>query len=122
MGLRDALRALKREARGQVESFELEDGSRFYYDANEAAKELYLHFFECGCADSVAERPEPPEVLRAVLRARDRRSAVEQLYAPQRYFDIMPYDLDALRERGELVHRSMVAGQELGEELEDLSE
>jgi hypothetical protein len=115
-----------KESRRTVETIEreLEDGSCFYYDANEAAKETFLHFFDCGCSDSVASeaRPEPPEVLRAVLRARDRGAAVEQLCSPQRYFDIMPYDLDALRERGELVPCSMVAGRELGEPVEDLSE
>jgi len=32
------------------------------------------------------------------------------------------YDLEALVERGELVPRTFVAGQEVGERVEDLSE
>ena len=61
--------------------------------------------------------PEPPETLKAIAtaiaRARDRRSALDQLYAGGS-FGLFPYDPEALVERGELVPRSLVAGRELG--------
>jgi hypothetical protein len=65
--------------------------------------------------------PEPPETVKAIARARDRRAALNQLY-PRGSFGVFPYDVEALLERGELVPRSMVVGCELGEVLEDLSE
>jgi hypothetical protein len=65
--------------------------------------------------------PDPPETLRAITRAKDRRAAFKQVYH-RGAFDIFPYDIEALVERGELVPRSMVVGRELGEVLEDLSE
>ena len=45
---------------------------------------------------------------------------LNQLY-PNGSFGIFPYEVEALVERGELLPRSMVAGRELGEPLEDLS-
>jgi hypothetical protein len=41
---------------------------------------------------------------------------------PNGSFAIFPYEVEALVDSGELVPRSMVAGRELGEALEDLSE
>ena len=121
MGLRGKMRTLERLARGQVESFELEDGSRHYYDR--VSGERFLHSMACLRAQGEGKTtfPEPPETLRANTRAKDRRAALAQVYHPGA-FDIFPYDTEALVERGELVPRSMVAGRELGEVLEDLSE
>jgi hypothetical protein len=65
--------------------------------------------------------PEPPETLKAIARARDRRAALNQLY-PNGSFGVFPYEVEALIECGELVPRSLVAGRELGEPLPDLSE
>jgi hypothetical protein len=96
--------------RGQLASFELADGSRFFYEPDAAQIELFLHGSKCLEADYRSEpRPEPPEVLQAVAKARDRRSAVERLYAS----DPVPFaahDLEKLVERGELVPRSFLAG------------
>ena len=64
--------------------------------------------------------PEPPDTIKALTRARDRRAALEQVAGGT--FDVFPYDKQVLVERGELVPRSMVAGRELGESVEDLSE
>ena len=41
MGLKDRLRALKREMRGDLESFVLDDGSLFYFDPT--GLEVFLH-------------------------------------------------------------------------------
>ena len=104
-----------------MESFELEDGSRHYYDR--VSGERFLHSMACLRAQGEGKTtfPEPPETLLAITRAKDRRAALAQVYHPDA-FDIFPYDTEALVERGELVPRSMVAGRELGEVLEDLSE
>jgi hypothetical protein len=119
--VRNKLRRLEAAARGWLESFELADGSRHYYDRVSA--ERLLHSMECLRAQGEGKTtyPEPPETLRAITRAKDRRAALEQVYHPGA-FDVFPYDTEALVERGELVPRSMVAGRELGEVLEDLSE
>ena len=122
MGLRDKLRRLERDASGELASFVLEDGSRHYFDP--ASGECFLHSMDCLHAqgsEAGEPFPEPPETVKAIARARDRRAALNQLY-PNGSFGIFPYEVEALIERGELVPRSLVAGRELGEPLPDLSE
>lgn len=121
MGLRDKMRRLENALRGSLESFELEDGSRHYYDP--VSPDRFLHSMNCLRAQGDGENtfPEPPETVRAITRAKDRSAALAQVYGSGS-FDIFPYDTEALVERGELVPRSMVVGRELGEVLEDLSE
>jgi hypothetical protein len=119
--LRWSLNALKRDARENLDSFILEDGSRFYFDPTSPV--LFLHTVGCLSAqgDGV-DFPEPPATLKAVARARHREAALSQVLGGAS-FGIFPYDVDALYERGELVPRSLVAGYELGEgPLPDLSE
>jgi hypothetical protein len=119
--VKDKLRRLERAARDHLASFELEDGSRYYYDP--VSPDRFLHTMDCLRAQGDGETtfPEPPETVRALLRAKDRAAALEQVYQSGT-FDIFPYEHEALVERGELVPRSMVAGRELGEWLPDLSE
>jgi hypothetical protein len=121
VGLRAKVRTLERIARGQVESFELADGSLHYYDP--VSPERFLHTMNCLRAQGNGETtfPEPPETVRAITRAKDRAAALEQVYGSGS-FVIFPYDTEALMERGELVPRPMVVGRELGEWLPDLSE
>jgi hypothetical protein len=120
MGLKGWLKRLERGAREDLASFALEDGTRHYYDPESG--DCFLHSMDCLRAqgDGVPF-PEPPETLKAIARAKDRRAALEQLY-PGGSFGLFPYEPEALVERGELVPRSLVAGRELGEPLEDLSE
>ena len=63
MGLKDQLRRLKRDVRGDLESFVLLDGSRYYYSATEVHKQLFLHACEARNPAAVLERfkPEHPE-------------------------------------------------------------
>jgi hypothetical protein len=120
MGLRGKLSRLERGAREDLASFVLEDGSRYYY--NPISGECFLHSMDCLRAQGDCEPfPEPPETLKAVARARNRRVAFDRLY-PRGSLSVFPYEEEALVERGELVPRSLVAGRELGEPLEDLSE
>jgi hypothetical protein len=121
MGLRDQLRALRREAREDLDYFELADGSRHWY--NQVSPERFLHSMDCMRAQGEGKTtfPEPPETVWAITRAKDRAAALAQVYQSGA-FDVFPYEPETLVERGELVPRSMVAGRRLGEVLEDLSE
>ena len=120
MGLKGKLDKLQKAMRGRLASFELADGTRFFFDPQETFKATFLFFTACMAADCKGEpRPEPPEVLRAVAGARGRGAA---LYSVMGDSSHLPLDRTALVERGELVNRSLVAGRELGEPLEDLSE
>jgi hypothetical protein len=107
MGLRDKLGRLEYKLRGNMESFVLEDGTRYYFDPR--GGELFLHLCACLRADHAGRpRPEPPATLQAVCRARDRRSAIAKVATD----GLAPYQLQALLERGELVPRSLVASRE----------
>jgi hypothetical protein len=88
-----------------------------------ASLELFLHSMDCLMAQGEHKPfPEPPEAVRAIAYlAKDRGAALSRVYGGGS-FDIFPYDVEALVERGEIVPRSMVAGRELAEPLEDPSE
>ncbi len=115
------MRRLESAARGNLESFVLEDGSRYWYDP--VSPERFMHCLDCLGAQGEGKTifPDPPESVRAIIRAKDRGAALDQVYGSGS-FDIFPYDREALVERGQFVPVSMVAGRELGEVLEDLSE
>lgn len=117
MGLRGWLKRLERDARGDLASFVLVDGSRYYYDPTSG--EIFLHGMDCLRAQYNGEPfPEPPETIRALTRARDRAAALEQVAGGT--FSMFPYDRRVLRERAILEPRSLVAGRELtGEPIED---
>ena len=118
MGLRGKVKKLENSLRGELVSFELEDGSQHYYDPTSG--ELFLHMCECLRNHDKPERPEPPEVVKALARAKDRQAAYSAVFGA--YRDMLPYDEQALVERGEVVPICLVAGWELGEPLPDLSE
>src|SRR5215208_4674878 len=71
MGLRDQLQRLKRDARGDLDSFVLLDGSRYYYNTTEVHKQLFLHTYDL----QLGRRPEPPEVLTKLCQARNPAAA-----------------------------------------------
>ena len=121
MGLKDQLRNLKRELRGNLDSFVLEDGSRYYFDP--ASTDLILHVFDCCHAQAEGVPfPDPPEIVKAVARAKDREAALHQVVGAGT-FSLFPYEVAALVERGEIVPRSLVEGRELGDgPVPDLSE
>ncbi len=125
IALRDKLAKLEKALRGNLESFELADGRRHYFDPTEAFKATFLFFSACMTADCKGEpRPGPPEILLAVVGARDRSEALFSVMGDSSH---LPLDRTALLERGELVNRSLVAGisyEELQQRggLQDLSE
>jgi hypothetical protein len=121
MGIKGWLKRLERGSLEDLASFALEDGTRHYYDPQSG--ECFLHACDCLRAQGDGEPfPEPPETVKAIARARDRRAALEQLY-PGGSFGVFPYEPEALVERGELVPRSLVVGWELGDgPIPDFSE
>ena len=78
MGFRDKLRRFEQAARDHLESFELEDGSRYWYDP--VSPDRFLHTMNCLWAqgDGQTTFPQPPETVRALLRARDRAAAHQE--------------------------------------------
>jgi hypothetical protein len=56
--------------------------------------------------------------LKAVANAKDRKRALSKLELE----NVLPLDAKALIERGEFVPRSLVAGRDVDEPVEDLSE
>ena len=97
------------------------DGTIYRTDKMQAYTEAFLYWAECLRAHYHERlRLEPPAVLKAVANAKDRRGALEMVYTK---LDILPVEPEALVERGELVHRSLVVGREVWEDTsEDLSE
>jgi len=120
MGTKGRLRRLQRAMRGKLDFIELADGSRHYFDPEEAVKDNFLFLTGCMRAEYKREpRPEPPELLRAVSNARDRGEALSRVMGG---YNHLPLDEGLLVERGELVPRSLVAGRDVNEPVRDLSE
>jgi hypothetical protein len=72
---------LQRDASENLESFELEDGSIYFFDRLETYKELFLHAYDVELGDG-DKWPEPPEVYRKICEARDPAKALE-LFMPE---------------------------------------
>ena len=120
MGLRARLQRLERAARGTLVSFELLDGSRFYY--NRQSFELLRHWYDCLMASNPDKWPEPPEAVRKVTEAMDPQGALESLRGGASW-DTIPYDAEALTTERVIRPRSLVAGWDVyDQEVEDLSE
>lgn len=118
MGLKEKLARLQKTMEGHLDYIELADGSRYLYEPGEVGRMLFMHGSNCLTADYRSEpRPDPPEILQAIARARDRRVAVEKLYARGTY-PFMAYDLNVLVERGEFVPASFLAGHSYEESVE----
>jgi hypothetical protein len=98
--MRSKLRRLERAAHAELEYIEFEDGTRYYYDRLETAKELFLHSIDC--LRAVEEWPEPPEVYLKICQAKDPAGVLERFVPSDKpaWFIEVPYDRDALiRER-----------------------
>jgi hypothetical protein len=75
--MRSWIKRLERASREELESFELLDGSRYYYDPTSA--ELFLHWTDCLRAGSAHNWPDPPEVVRKLTEARDVEQAMHKV-------------------------------------------
>lgn len=94
MGLKYQLRRLKREASGDLERFELLDGSPYYHDTAEVHKQLFVHSYDM----QVESQPEPPEVLTKICEARNPAAVLERFKPPESAFVNLTacYNTDAL--------------------------
>jgi hypothetical protein len=112
MGLRGWVRRLEHAARGNLESFVLEGGTRHYY--NPESGEVFLHGCDCIRAGSEGKPfPEPPEPIKALTRARNRAVALDKACGG---LGLFPYEREALIERGEIVPALWIHA------IEDMSE
>jgi hypothetical protein len=118
VSLRSWLKRLERNASEDFESFELLDGSTYYYDRLETYKELFLHACDVQLGDA-DEWPEPPEIYRKMCEVRDPAAVLERFKPeePQRALVNLAelYDTDVLVHERRLVPLSV-------EPVEDLSE
>jgi hypothetical protein len=104
MGLRDKMRRLEREAEGTIASFELLDGSRYYFDP--ISWEPFDHWHKCIGASSAHNWPEPPEVYKKLCEARDPERALEQVMGGMSFF---VYDPEILITERRLEPRGLVS-------------
>jgi hypothetical protein len=113
--MRRWIKRLEHAARGDLVSFVLLDGSRYYYDKTEADKQLFIH----ACDLQLGGQPEPPEVLTKLCQARN-PAAVLPRFLPERpeqaFMDLGAcYDIDALVKDRRLVPYEVDPPQDLSE-------
>ena len=105
MGLRDRLKRAERAARGDLASFELLDGSRYYFSP--ADPDLFLHWFKCA-GTSAHNWPPAPEVVRKLTEAKDVGAALESVRGEGSY-NFIVYDPDVLISERRLEPRGLVS-------------
>jgi hypothetical protein len=90
-----------------AESFELLDGSRYYYDPT--SPELFLHFCNCAKANSAHNWPEPPELVRKLCEAKNPRAVLKRIYpeGPGSFYSLV-YDPEVLISERRLEPRGLV--------------
>ncbi len=96
---------LERAALGEVESFELLDGSRYYFDPT--SWDLFMHWIECGRAGNTRNWPEPPEVVRKLTEAKDVARAIEMVRGGG--WNALVYDEETLIRERRLKPRPLVS-------------
>ena len=118
MSLRNWIKRLERDAREDLESFELLDGSTYYYDRLETYKELFLHAYDVQLGDA-DKWPKPPEVYRKMCQARDLSEVLERFRPedPKRAFVNLAelFDTDVLVHERRLVVLSVEPPEDLSE-------
>jgi hypothetical protein len=74
---RAVLKRLQQAAKEYLESFELKDGTRYYYDRMEAMGELYVYGYDT----ELGNDPDPPEIWTKLHQAKDPRSVLARFRA-----------------------------------------
>ncbi len=105
--MRGWVKRLEHTARGNLASFELLDGSRYYYDP--ATWELFMHWYECLGQSSAHDWPEPPEVIRKLCEAKNPEAALGALMDQQGGFGSLVYDPEILVNERRLEPRGLVS-------------
>jgi hypothetical protein len=104
--IRGWVKRLERASREDFASFELLDGSRYYFDP--ASAELFLHWYECIRSGSAHHWPQAPEVLRKLTEAKDVERATE-LVRGEGSWDFLVYDIEVLVAERTLEPRGLVS-------------
>ena len=111
MGLRAKLARLEKAMQDNLSSIELKDGSRYWFDPQETGIELFGYLIHSWHAVyDGSPRPEPPELLRAVAAAKNRREAFSRICSGGGVRSL-PVDVEALIERGEFVPLALVTSE-----------
>jgi hypothetical protein len=100
------VKRLEHAAREDLASFELRDGSRYYFDP--ASAELFIHWCECIKAGSAHHWPEPPGIMRKLTQAKDVERAIE-LVRGEGSWDFIVYDIEVLVAERRLEPRGLVS-------------
>jgi|SRR5215213_2848496 hypothetical protein len=118
MSLRASIKRLERRASQDLASFELLDGTTYYYDRLETYKELFLHAYDVQLGDA-DKWPKPPEVYRKMCQARDLSEVLERFRPedPKRAFVNVAelFDTDVLVHERRLVMLSVEPPEDLSE-------
>ena len=104
--MRGKLRRLEAAMRGNLKSFELLDGSRFYFDPT--SSELFLHWCDCARAGNASNWPEPPEVMLKLCEAKDVERALEEVQGEATFYSIV-YEPEILINERRLEPRPLVS-------------
>jgi hypothetical protein len=114
--LRSWVRSLERRSKRGLESFELLDGSRFYYDPARAYKDLFVYSYDAILGNPW---PQPPEILRRLTEAADIQRALKQLEPERPEASLVCvselFDMDALLKRRELIPLEQKPVEDLSE-------
>jgi hypothetical protein len=117
MPLRSWVKRLERRSKKRLASFELVDGSTYYYDPLEAYASFILFCYRLGSGGE----PEVPEVYRRLEKAANIPSVLDGL-RPDRP-DLAPHSLEGVFDIDHLLaHRELVVRAEALEPAVDLSE
>ncbi len=103
--VRGWIKRLERASREDLESFELLDGSRYYFDP--LSWELFLHWCDCMKAGSAHNWPEAPEIMRKVCEAKDVEGALGAVFAEGAWGSLV-YDPEILIGERRLEPRGLV--------------
>ena len=83
----------------------------YWFDPQETGVVLFLYFMDSARTVYPGNpRPEPPELLRAVAAAKDRREALSRICSGG-VVPSLPVDVEALVERGEFVPLPLVPSE-----------
>jgi len=88
MATRGKLRRIEKALKGNIGAIELADGSTFYFDPEAVFEEMFAFFSSSLRAVHRGEaRREPPEIIRAVAKARDREKAYRTVFPQGGLYD-----------------------------------
>jgi len=106
MGLRNWVKKIEHAAREDLASFELLDGSRYFYDPTSWV--LFMHWVECCGKDTAAAWPPAPTIMQKLTEAKDPERALDAVLG-QAGFGGLVYDPDVLITERRLEPRGLIS-------------